>query len=167
MAKDFQLQAQWALVAIPAPIYFARIKSANLPLVTPLTNCSPPLRYAAIMLVKKSFGKLGNRATGRLVTGLEAVLQLPGRNIQCLLENISQKGCRLHMAEPLPVGTTAILKIDRIAAFGAVAWVRGQRFGIHFEEPVAPPALERIRWMAEHMQDHEKSKISTATAMWR
>lgn len=23
-AKDFQVQAQWALVAIPAPIYFAR-----------------------------------------------------------------------------------------------------------------------------------------------
>jgi hypothetical protein len=119
------------------------------------------------MLVKKSFGKLGNRASGRLVTGLEAMLVLPGRNCRCVLENISRKGCRLFLADPPPPGTTAVLKIDRIEAFGAVAWVRGQSFGIHFEEPVTQQALERIRWMVEHMQDHEKSKMSSATAIWR
>jgi hypothetical protein len=102
-----------------------------------------------------------------LATGLEAVLKLPGRNIRCGLENVSRKGCRLRMAEPPQIGTTAILKIDRTEAFGAVAWVRGQCFGMHFEEPISQQALERIRWMAEHAQDHEQAKLRSATAMWR
>ncbi len=119
------------------------------------------------MLAKKPFGKLGNRAAARLTTSLDAALLLPGRNIRCLLENISRKGCRIHATEPLRIGTAAILKIDRTEAFGTIKWVKGQRCGIHFDEPIATPLLERIRWMAEHEQDHERAKISTAGSVWR
>jgi hypothetical protein len=119
------------------------------------------------MLAKKSFGKLGNRGAARLSTSLEAGLVLPGRNVRCLLENISRKGCRVHIDEPPRVGTAAILRIDRTEAFGTIMWVRGQRCGIHFDEPIAIPLLERIRWMAEHEQDHERAKISAAGAVWR
>jgi hypothetical protein len=119
------------------------------------------------MLAKKSFGKLGNRASARLATALEASLILPGRNARCLLENISRKGCRVQLDDLPRIGTAAILRIDRTEAFGTIAWVRGKSCGIHFDDPVATPLLERIRWMAEHMQDHEKSKFSTAGANWR
>jgi hypothetical protein len=119
------------------------------------------------MLAKKSFGKLGSRAAARLSTGLEAGLILPGRNVRCLLDNISRKGCRVALDEPPRVGTAVILRIDRTEAFGSIAWVRGKRCGIHFDDPVVTPLLERIRWMAEHMHDHEKSKFSKAGAIWR
>jgi hypothetical protein len=119
------------------------------------------------MLLQKSFGKLGNRATARLTTGLEATVFLPGRTTRAQLENISRKGCRLQFAEPPRAGMTAIVKIDRIEALGTISWVRGMRCGVQFDSAVPLQQVERIRWMVEHAQDHEKAKLSTAAAVWR
>jgi hypothetical protein len=116
---------------------------------------------------QRSFGKLGNRATARLVAGLEANVQLPGRTGRAQLENISRKGCRLCFAEPPRLGATAVVKIDRTEAIGTVAWVKGQRCGVHFESLLSLQEVERIRWIVEHAKDHEKAKLSSASAVWR
>jgi PilZ domain len=119
------------------------------------------------MIPRKTFGKLGNRSTPRLAAGLDAGLVLPERSERCQLENISRKGCRLHLAEPPRPGATVLVRVDRIEALGTVAWVRGLRCGITFENSLTVEAVERVRWSIEHAQDHEKSKLSHATAVWR
>lgn len=135
--------------------------------VTILTNCSPCNDICRNMLQQRSFGKLGNRASARLATAMEAGLILPDRRVSCLLENISRKGCRLYLAQPPRVGTTVIVKVDRVDALGDITWVRGARCGVAFESPISPEALERIRWAVDHSQDHEKSKLTAAAAVWR
>jgi hypothetical protein len=119
------------------------------------------------MGLQKSFGKLGNRASARLATTLEAGLVLSDRRVTCVLENISRKGCRLSLAEPPRIGTTVIVKIDRIDAFGDVTWVHGKSCGVVFESPISPEHLERIRWAVEHLQDHEKAKMASSGQVWR
>jgi hypothetical protein len=116
---------------------------------------------------KRSFGKLGNRAIARLATGLDASLVLPDRSVRCLIENVSRKGCRLQLDEPPRIGMTVLVKIDRSEALGTIMWVRGLKCGVSFASPLSLQALERIRWIVEHAQDHEKAKLRSATAMWR
>ena len=119
------------------------------------------------MVMRKTFGKLGNRAMARISTGLSATLVLPGRSATCRLENISRKGCRLQLTELPRLGETVVVRVDRVDALGTVVWVRGPRCGVTFDSTVSVEALERIRWSAEHAQDHEKGKISAAGAVWR
>jgi PilZ domain len=119
------------------------------------------------MIPRKTFGKLGNRSTPRLTAGLDAALVLPERTARCMLENVSRKGCRLHLAEPPRLGATVLVRVDRVEALGTVAWLRGLRCGITFETPLTVEAVERLRWRIEHEQDHEKSKLSSASAVWR
>lgn len=119
------------------------------------------------MVIKKTFGKLGKRALARVVTGMNATLVLPDRSVTCLLDNISRRGCRLQVAEMPKVGTTVVVRVDRVDALGCVTWVRGPRCGIAFDSPVAVEAIERILWSVENAPDHERRKISAAGAVWR
>jgi PilZ domain len=119
------------------------------------------------MGLQKSFGRLGNRATARLATGLDVTVLLPGRTSRAQLENISRRGCRLHFEEPPRIGVTAIVKIDRTEALGTIKWVRGQRCGVYFDDLLSLQQVERIRWMVEHLHDHEAAKMSSASAVWR
>lgn len=119
------------------------------------------------MVVRKTFGKLGNRAMARIATGLTATLVLPERSATCRLENISRKGCRLNLIDLPRLGATVLVRVDRVDALGTVIWVRAPRCGITFASPVSIDAIERIRWSVEHAQDHEKGKISAAGAVWR
>lgn len=118
-------------------------------------------------MLQRSFGKLGKRSTGRLASGIDALLVLPGKSIPCVLENISRRGAKLQMDTPPQLGASIILRVDRIDAFGTVSWVRGLRCGIVFEEPIAVSLLERIRWATEHLADHQKSKLASASDVWR
>jgi hypothetical protein len=167
VARGFQIQAQWALVAIPAPIYIlGRIDWVRTYRQAHNHLFTAPY-YTINMGVQRSFGKLGNRATARLMTGLDATVLFPGRTAKVQLENISRKGCRLHLAEPPRLGVTAVVKVDRTEALGTVAWVRGLRCGVRFDSMLSLQEVERIRWIVDHAQDHEKTKLSSAAAVWR
>lgn len=115
----------------------------------------------------KPFGKLGNRKMARLATEIDAGLVLPERSARCRLENISRTGCRLQLGEPPRVGATVLIRVERIEAMGIVAWVRGNRCGIKFPEPLAVRELERVRWIVEHTNAHEQNSLAYATAVWR
>jgi hypothetical protein len=119
------------------------------------------------MVIRKTFGKLGKRALARVVTGMNATLVLPDRSVTCVLENISRKGCRLQLTELPKVGATVVVRVDRVDALGSVTWIRGPRCGISFANQIPVESVERIRWAAEHAQDHETGKISAAGAVWR
>ncbi len=119
------------------------------------------------MINRPTFGKLGNRKMARLSAGLDAGMVLPERRVSCRLENASRTGCCLHLATPPRVGTDALIRIDTIEAFGSVAWVKGNRCGITFDEPLPVDAVERIRWIVDHAREHEAEALAAATAYWR
>lgn len=119
------------------------------------------------MMHPKPFGKLGNRKMARLATEIDAGLMLPERSERCRLENISRTGCRLQLGGPPRVGATVLIRVERIETMGIVAWVRGNRCGVKFPEPLAIGELERIRWIVEHTSMYEQNSLTHATAVWR
>jgi hypothetical protein len=102
------------------------------------------------MLRQNNFGKLGKRASARTVLAMEGGLRLPERSATCRVENVSRKGCCLHLDMPPRLGATVIVRMDRAEAFGHVIWVRSGRCGIAFEEALSPAALQRLHWIADH-----------------
>jgi PilZ domain len=119
------------------------------------------------MLAKKSFSRLGDRSMGRLATGIEGSLVMSGSSITCIVENLSRKGCRLHVNEPPRIGSTVVLRVERVDALGYVVWVRGPKCGVAFDAAVPVEAIDRVRWAVEHSQTNEKRKINSGSANWR
>jgi hypothetical protein len=126
-----------------------------------------PFGYRPEMINRKPFGKLGKRGLPRLSTGLDAILVLPDRSVNCRMENISRTGCRIRLCEPAKRGATVLVRIERLEEIGTVVWAKGPMCGVHFARPIAVEALARIRWMVEHQDDQERRTIANATAVWR
>lgn len=119
------------------------------------------------MGIQRSFGKLGLRAMARLPAGLEAGLVTPDRHMRCKVENVSRLGCRLQLPEPPRAAATTLLRFAEIEVLGTVSWVRGERCGVKFERPLALETVERIRWIIDHMREHEIEGMANASAAWR
>ena len=90
-----------------------------------------------------------------------------GHSHGCRVENVSAAGCCLHLESPPPLGTTVLVKIERVETIGKVAWVRGGSCGVRFEAPLKPKELERLRWIVNHADRHKENTLKTATAIWR
>jgi hypothetical protein len=119
------------------------------------------------MGIQRTFGKLGNRGMARLQAGLEAGLETPGRTTRCKVENVSRLGCRLQLPEPPRVGATALVRFAEVEVLGTVSWVRGERCGVKFAQPLGLEQVERIRWIAEHAREHEIETLTSTPAVWR
>ncbi len=119
------------------------------------------------MLARSSFGKLGNRGMARLEMAVEGGLVLPERRAQCRVENVSRTGCRLQMTDLPRVGSTVLIRIERVEALGTVAWIRNGRCGIKFSSPIPVESLSRLRWIADHSKEHDRNSLASATAVCR
>ncbi|HMS19083.1 PilZ domain-containing protein [uncultured Sphingorhabdus sp.] len=119
------------------------------------------------MSMRKTFGKLGKRSVARLTIELDAGFVLPERTARCTLENVSRNGCRLRTIEPPRIGATILVRVERIEALGSVSWVKGERCGVAFEEPLDTRSLERIRWIIDNDRNHHNNSLAHATAIWR
>jgi hypothetical protein len=119
------------------------------------------------MGIQRSFGKLGNRGMARLQAGLEAGLVMPDRNMRCNVENMSRLGCRLQLPEPPRVGATTLVRFAEVEVLGTISWVKGERCGVKFSQPLALEAVERIRWIIEHAREHEIDTLTSASEVWR
>jgi hypothetical protein len=64
-------------------------------------------------------------------------------DFDCIALNLSRGGAKLRMAEPLEVGQTATLVIDRFGALAAeVVWRRADLIGLRFTD--APAEIARV-----------------------
>ncbi len=84
-------------------------------------------------------------------------LALPGKVIlvtgqePCLIDDLSQTGACVTLAGHTPsIGSSAVLIVNGVEAFGAVVWRRGARFGLCFDEPVARDDVVRLRAIHDH-----------------
>jgi hypothetical protein len=66
-----------------------------------------------------------------------AVIATVGKTYFATLMDLSATGAKLSGKSLPALGDELDLKIDRISAFGRVAWKRGGQCGIAFEVPVA------------------------------
>ena len=62
-----------------------------------------------------------------------------------MLVDISATGARLRTAELPQFGEEMMVSVETIRAFGCVAWVRGDQFGIAFDEALPPAAVLQLR----------------------
>jgi hypothetical protein len=84
-----------------------------------------------------------NRRQRRSNVLLTAVLEISGRALEVKLRNLSAEGALVE-ADSLPVeGASIRFRRHELAVNGKVVWVRGNRAGISFAEPLTPEALLR------------------------
>lgn len=84
-----------------------------------------------------------NRRARRSNVLLTAVVELSGRAVDVKLRNLSADGALVEAAN-LPIeGSEIRFKRGELIVAGKLVWVRGNRGGIQFHQPLSPEALLR------------------------
>ena len=94
------------------------------------------------------FGKRnggGRRRAQRESAPAIAVFTTVTKSHGAVLVDISATGARLRTAELPQFGEEMMVSVETIRAFGCVAWVRGDQFGIAFDEALPPAAVLQLR----------------------
>jgi hypothetical protein len=95
-----------------------------------------------------SFGKRhggGRRTAEREVAPAVARFTTVTKSHGAVLVDLSTTGARLRSSE-LPVkGEELMVAVETIRAFGSVAWVRGDQFGVAFDVPISLADVRRLK----------------------
>ena len=84
-----------------------------------------------------------NRKTRRSNVLMSASLELSGTSMPVKLRNLSADGALVE-ADKLPVeGTSILFRKGDLSVPGRVAWVKGRRAGVGFEQKLMPEQLLR------------------------
>ncbi len=74
----------------------------------------------------------------------------------CRLDNLSQRGARILLAErPPPTGASGLLKVCRIEAFAEVIWSRGMECGLRFDDRLALEDVVIVRHFSDQQVEIE------------
>lgn len=96
-------------------------------------------------MAKQAFQKSppvrNSRALARKPLAISARLELPsgGRSVQIL--DLTDRGARLQIAAPPPVGAPALLKWHTHECYSTVAWAMDDECGLRFDKELAPTVL--------------------------
>ncbi len=94
------------------------------------------------------FGKCdggGRRGAARETLPLVAVFTTLSRSHTAELIDISATGARLHGHDVPEEGEEVLLSVDRLRAFGSVAWACDEEFGIAFDIAVHAEEVDALR----------------------
>lgn len=95
-----------------------------------------------------AFGKRnggGRRRAQREAAPAIAVFTTVTKSHPAVLVDISATGARLRTADLPQFGEELMVNVESVRAFGAVAWVRGDQFGIAFDDPLEPMDVHQLR----------------------
>lgn len=87
------------------------------------------------------FGKRnggGRRRARREPAPTVAVFTTVSKSHGAILVDLSSTGARLRSPELPDQGEELMITVESIRAFGSVAWVRGDQFGVAFDTPINP-----------------------------
>lgn len=97
------------------------------------------------MQVELTAQLIDRRQTERQETSAEATYLERQNRVQVQITNLSSKGVRLTVAQPLFPGRRIWLKMPMLASREAVViWVRGSEAGCEFNEVLHPMIVEAI-----------------------
>jgi hypothetical protein len=94
------------------------------------------------------FGKRnggGRRKSQRDTAPAIAVFTTVTKSHPAVLVDISATGARLRSDDLPHPGEELMVAVETVRAFGCVAWVRGDQFGIAFDEPVSPAEAQQLK----------------------
>jgi hypothetical protein len=97
-------------------------------------------------------GKQGQRGTARLQLGVPGSLVMAHGTIRCLIDDISASGAELRFEER--------------RGFCTIAWARGGRAGLRFDQRLTLEDIEYFRWIAANPQDWAQASQSAAAREW-
>ena len=106
------------------------------------------------------------RATPRLRLHLPTRLILIDRNVECVLENLSQTGARLVTNKPPKVGEFGRLRCDLIDQYFDTVWCDGSRIGVHFDEPLTSEELVEFRRFSDSFPDLQRRELMHQARRW-
>lgn len=92
---------------------------------------------------KRSGG--GRRTAQRETAPAVAVFTTVTNSHGAVLVDLSATGARLRSAEVPDVGEELMITVEMIRSFGCVAWVRGDQFGVSFDDPLDPQDVQQLR----------------------
>jgi hypothetical protein len=96
------------------------------------------------------------RSDSRARLGVPAKVQLLSGLKSCRLENLSQRGARILLAERAPpIGAAGLLKICGIEAFGEVIWSHGLECGLRFDDKVPLNEVVTVRHFSDQQVEIE------------
>ena len=106
------------------------------------------------------------RAASRLRLHLPARLILIDRNVECVLENISQTGARLVTSKPPKIGEFGRFRCDLIDQYFDTVWADGSRIGVHFDEPLSSNDLVDFRRFIDTFPDLQRRELMHQARRW-
>jgi PilZ domain len=111
-------------------------------------------------------GKQGQRGTARLQLGVPGSLVMAHGTIRCLIDDISASGAKIRCEAPLGAGALAELRFEERRGFCTIAWARGGRAGLRFDQRLTLEDIEYFRWIAANPQDWAQASQSAAAREW-
>lgn len=97
-----------------------------------------------------AFGKSeggGRRSVARSAAPLTVVLTTLTSSRSAILANVSSTGARVRAQDLPKAGEDVVVSIDRVQAFGTVAWSESGECGIAFDPPLDPADASHLREM--------------------
>ena len=110
--------------------------------------------------------QIGRRAAPRVRVYLPATLMLTNRSVNCIIENISTGGARLHLADLPRVRSDAFLMCGGLEIFSVVVWVKGHRCGLFFEDELSPDAVVAIRRFSDEYAERVRQQAESQEEPW-
>jgi hypothetical protein len=96
------------------------------------------------------------RSDARVRLGIPAKVQFLSGLISCRLDNLSQRGARIMLAERAPaIGARGLLTVCGVEAFGEVIWFRGMACGLRFEERLPLQQVVSVRHFSDQWTEVE------------
>jgi PilZ domain len=111
-------------------------------------------------------GKQGQRGTARLMLGVPGTLVMAHATVSCLIDDISASGAKIRCDAPLGAGASAELRFEERRGFGVIAWARGGRAGLRFDQRLTLDDIEYFRWIAANPREWAQASQSSAAQAW-
>src|ERR1044071_92191 len=90
-----------------------------------------------------------HRSEARARLAIEVAVETLGTRGTGFILNLSCHGAMVHTAQDLSPGGGIVLRCGNLVVFGMVAWARGGRAGVEFDEPICEQLVVELRRIAD------------------
>lgn len=108
----------------------------------------------------------GNRYGNRLRLGAQASLILTHETRSCLIDDVSARGARVRVLQPLAKGLTAILAFHELRIYCTAAWSRNGESGLRFESEMPKEDMQGFLWIVQNREQYDRICLESRAADW-